>query len=527
MSKKIFVLLIVLMIIAVIGIITVQVFWINNSIEIKEDQFSKNVKSALLDVSKNIKNREFREFVEDNKSLYSKIKRAKRRGLKEFYFEKIDTTNNERFVYKQLILTDVFDSPLSIITNDSNNTKKNYRSYFSKKEKEISSLSLNNLKDIGKVKPTLKIQQVGELTLMNKYEMESFYKEIAPSTPIYKRVSNAEITMNIGNELHQRGIKTPFEYAMFDGDFPTKLKSSSFKKELGSSYSVRMFKNELGVSKFILVVNFPKKKDFILGTIKKILILASTFILFIILAFATALYQLLKQKQISEIKTDFINNMTHEFKTPIATINLALDAIKNPKIINDKDKILRYTKMIREENKRMHAQVENVLRISKLEKNQIDISKDVVDIHDILEDANTHIDLIVKNRDGYINNHFEAMQSEILGSELHLTNVIVNMLDNAIKYTDNEPKIDIYTENVGKFIIIKIKDQGFGMSKNVQKHIFDKFYREQKGNIHNVKGHGLGLSYVKKIIELHEGTVIVESEKNKGSVFSIKLPIIN
>ncbi|VAW25303.1 Two-component system sensor histidine kinase [hydrothermal vent metagenome] len=263
-----------------------------------------------------------------------------------------------------------------------------------------------------------------------------------------------------------------------------------------------------------------------LSSIYKILTLSAFFILIIILAFVSALYQLVKQKQISEIKTDFINNMTHEFKTPIATINLALDAIKNPKIIGEQEKVLRYVKMIRDENKRMHAQVENVLRISKLEKNQLDVSKEKVDIHDILEEAVTHVDLLIKDKGGSIKLDLKAHDTEILANEFHITNVIVNMLDNAIKYSNEVPKINISTDNTNKSIIIKIKDNGIGMTKSVQKNIFKKFYREERGNIHNVKGHGLGLSYVKKIIEIHQGEISVESEKGIGSTFSIKLPLI-
>jgi two-component system phosphate regulon sensor histidine kinase PhoR len=219
--------------------------------------------------------------------------------------------------------------------------------------------------------------------------------------------------------------------------------------------------------------------------------------------------------------------MTHEFKTPIATINLALDAIKNPKISSDEEKKKRYLKMIRDENKRMHAQVENVLRISKLEKNELDLKKERVQLHEIVEDAITHIELIVEDRGGYIQIHFGALRSSVLANQDHFTNVIVNMLDNAVKYSEDEPKIDIYTENVKNYIILKIRDQGTGMSKLVQKKIFEKFYREHTGDIHNVKGHGLGLAYAKRIIEDHHGQVSVESEKGKGSTFIIKLPLIS
>jgi two-component system phosphate regulon sensor histidine kinase PhoR len=175
----------------------------------------------------------------------------------------------------------------------------------------------------------------------------------------------------------------------------------------------------------------------------------------------------------------------------------------------------------------MHAQVENVLRISKLEKKELDINKESNNIHDIIEDAIEHVSLIVEDRNGKITTHFNATRSSVLLNDVHFTNVIVNILDNAIKYSPNEPIIDILTENVKEFIIIKIKDQGSGMSKVAQKRIFEKFYREHTGDVHNVKGHGLGLAYVKRIIDDHNSEIYVESEKGKGSTFIIKVPLIN
>lgn len=203
-----------------------------------------------------------------------------------------------------------------------------------------------------------------------------------------------------------------------------------------------------------------------------------------------------------------------------------MEAIKNPKIIGDQEKVHRYLGMIRDENKRMHAQVENVLRISKLEKNQLDISKDRVDLHDIIQDAIAHVELIVADRGGFIESHLDAPRSEVLANEMHFTNVVVNILDNAIKYSPNAPEVKIFTEVAKNFIILKIKDHGAGMSKAVLKKVFEKFYREHTGDLHNVKGHGLGLAYVKNIVEDHQGEVYAESEKGKGSTFYIKLPLI-
>ncbi len=521
MRKKIFVVLSLLMLISIIGIILIQTFWINNAIAISKKQFNSNAKSAITDAIKNIEKREFRDFIEENRDFFSHTQNPKNRDLRTYIFQKIDTVNNEIFTYKQSTLIDNYETKSPLKTNGINN----FKSYFSKREKEISSLNLNIQKDI-KGKQKFKATVYSELPAFTKLEIEQVYKEVAPSKPIYQRVSKKELEANLKRELNNRGIDTPFKFAVFAGNYPTKLRSDKFDDNQKNVVTIPIFSNDLGRTKYYLKVYFPDQKGYIFSNIKKPLFMAVTFILLIILVFGFALYQMIKQKRISEIKTDFINNMTHEFKTPIATINLALDAIKNPKIINNKEEVLKYTKMIRDENKRMHAQVENVLRISKLEKNQLEISKDVVDIHDLLDDAVSHVELIIKDKGGYIKKHYNAILAEILGNDLHLTNVFVNILDNAIKYTKGAPKIDIHTENAGNNIIIKIKDQGMGMSKTVQKQVFDKFYREQKGNIHDVKGHGLGLSYVKKIIENHSGTVTVESEKDKGSTFIIKLPLI-
>ena len=322
-------------------------------------------------------------------------------------------------------------------------------------------------------------------------------------------------------------MSTNFEYAVYSNNLATKIRSRNFTLDPASTYGVPLFVNDDIKTNFQLYVNFSDKENFVLSSIMGMAILSILFTGVIILTYASALRQLLKQRQISQIKTDFINNMTHEFKTPIATINLALDALKNPKVSDNKEFIARYHNMIREENRRMHTQVENVLRISKLENDELDLEKGEVNLHDIIEDAITHVSLIVEHKGGYIKTHLNALNSSVYGSNIHLTNIIVNIIDNAIKYTEDAPEIDIYTENGGNYIILKIVDKGIGMSKVVQKKIFEKFYREQMGNIHNVKGHGLGLSYVKRILDDHNSEINVESEKGKGSTFSIKIHLIS
>jgi len=521
MNKKVFVLIILLMSISLVGIIAVQVFWIKKSVEMADNQFKSDVSTALVKVSESISNRELNDFYQKLSRFSENKETITESELKNFFYQQIDTTKQETFEYAQTILEENYKFPSEFFENDSINFKK----IFSKEEITV----IKNVVSDGDIKslaPTERFVKHKRLNKIEKLLLDNQSQVIFSRRPILQRVSNQEITLNLDRELSQRGINTEFKYGVYNNEFATKLKSSYFKRDKEKTYMVPLFIDNDGHSDYQLYVSFPNKKNYLLASVGKLLGLSALFILIVILAFISSLYQMIKQRQISEIKTDFINNMTHEFKTPIATINLALDAIKNPKIIDDKEKVLRYVKMIRDENKRMHAQVENVLRISKLEKNQLDVSKEKQDLHDLIEEAITHVELLIKSKGGRINTNLKASMTEILANEFHMTNVIVNMLDNAIKYSEDAPIIDITTENTAKNILLKIKDQGVGMTKNVQKNIFKKFYREETGNIHNVKGHGLGLAYVKKIVEIHQGTVFVESEKGKGSTFIIKLPLI-
>jgi len=522
MGKRIFLLIIILMSIALIGIISVQVFWIKNTILITEEQFTSNVKFALAKVSEDIRQREFDDFYEKYAASYKEGELISGAGVRNFIYEKIDTISNERFVFSSSIIEQNYKVPIEFFDNDSIN----FREIVSKEEIFLTKEPLLENKSSAGNMPEEHLISMGRLKKAEKSVLVQSFDATRSRVPIHQRVSNNEISLRLRGQLELRGISTDFKYGVYSNGLATQVKSGYFRKEVGKSYMVPMFIDAEGNSNYQLYVTFPKKKNFILSSISQILVLSVFFILIIILAFVTALYQLIKQKQISEIKSDFINNMTHEFKTPIATINLALDAIKNPKIIGDKEKVERYVKMIRDENKRMHAQVENVLRISKLEKNQLDVTKEAIDVHEIIEEAVTHVNLLVNDRGGNIKLTLNAYLTEVLANHFHLTNVIVNLLDNAIKYSIEAPKIEIITENTNKHITIRIKDNGIGMQKNIQKNIFKKFYREERGNIHNVKGHGLGLSYVKKIIEIHQGEISVESEKGIGSTFSINLPLI-
>lgn len=530
MNKRLFILLVVLMSISLIGIIFVQGYWIKQSVEDKEEQFSNMVTEVLNKVTEKIEKRELADYTSDLLKIRdSSGAKAKTPDLlKNIFFMERDMNSNEITYYSHGILEEnynvastFFDNGIGL--NSDSTVLKNYTSI---RNKTIFKEEYGLDGKPNTYTPIQKIEKIGGLTSFEKAAFEDVFKEKAKLMPIHKRVTKQEIELQLDQELKNRNINTEYEYGIYSRGLPTKVKSRKFKLAQNKIYKYPIFKDSEGESNFSLLLSFPSKKKFLIKTILPMAVLSLLFTLVILVAYTGAIYQLIRQKQISEIKSDFINNMTHEFKTPIATINLAVEAIRNPKIIDDKEKVQRYLTMIKDENKRMHAQVENVLRISKLEKNQLDISKDRIDAHDIIHDAVAHVELIAADRGGYINLHLDADISEILASDMHFTNVIVNILDNAIKYSPESPKIDVYTEVANNNIIIKIKDQGAGMSKAVLKKVFEKFYREHTGNIHNVKGHGLGLAYVKKIIEDHQGEVYVESEKGKGSTFYVKLPLI-
>ncbi|HQW68449.1 MAG TPA: HAMP domain-containing sensor histidine kinase [Flavobacterium sp.] len=526
MNKFFFRLLVILMSLSLIGIILVQIYWFNTSMENNEEQFKFQVKQVLGNVAQKLDDIEAYTFYEKYNQVKDSIgKIPQKDDLLEFVYYQKDKRTNETIIYSNNIYSEDFGINSSFFdkTGDSSSIK----NLSSKRKTQVFTEKIDNSGMKHNITPDLIIEKDGSNEILENAHFEIFFRDIVSLRSIQDRISKELLNKLLTDELKKYGIKTPFEYVVYSNDLATKIKSEHFRYDKNSTYSIPVLYDNEGKTKYELLLTFPQKKKFIFSELIGIGLLSITFTLIIIIAYSNALSQLIKQRQISEIKTDFINNMTHEFKTPIATINLALDAIKNPKIIDDKEKVLRYLQMIKDENKRMHSQVENVLRISKLEKKELDITKENNDIHSIIEDAIEHINLIIEDREGTITKHFDAERKTVLINDVHFTNVIVNILDNAIKYSPEKPVINIYTENVKDYVIIKIKDEGAGMSKAVQKRIFEKFYREHTGDIHNVKGHGLGLAYVKRIIDDHNCQIFVEGEKGKGSTFIIKVPLIN
>ncbi len=520
MNTRLFKILVVLMSISLVGIIAVQGLWIKDAVDNSEEQFSIAAKQVLINVSQQLEKNELEHYYFEFAAIADKTQPLSSQLSELFQFKKEDE-DSEYFVYTNTLLQEDYKlaSPFILDEKDSLEFKKFVN-------KKVTRLVRSDGKDGGNLSATQRFEKIQNLAEDERFLMMDVIREKASSIPIHQRVDINQIESLIQKQLEERNLSSNFEFAIFSNNLATKIQTDNFELNSPTTYGVPLFRNPVNGTEYQLFINFTDKNKFIIGDISKLAFLSIIFTFIIILAFTSAVSQIFKQRQISEIKTDFINNMTHEFKTPIATINLALDSLtKFDK--PDEDRLNRYLEMIRSENKRMHAQVENVLRISKLERNELDIDKERIKLHDLVDQAISHVDLIVQNRNGYVKTHFEAKKCSILANPSHFTNVLVNILDNAIKYSPEEPKIDVCTENVRNYIICTIKDHGAGMSKQVQKRIFEKFYREHTGDVHNVKGHGLGLAYVKKIVEDHHGEISVESEKGVGSSFIIKLPLIS
>ena len=327
------------------------------------------------------------------------------------------------------------------------------------------------------------------------------------------------------SEFERRSIDIDFEYVIYD----------CFTDSIVYSNYVSMGKDDKqessGLEKLswqrdghYFGVYFPSKMSYVVDQMS-IWIFSTSILLFVVIYFAYTTFIILRQKKLSEIRTDFINNLTHEFKTPISTISLSTDVILNEETLKDPQKISQYVEIIKQENNRLKIQVDKVLQLATLDIKNIVLNQEMYDVHKCITEAIRGFGLILKERNGSIESSFDAGESECFIDPLHLSNIVYNLIDNAIKYSSEDPWVRVTTENKNREIHISIEDHGIGIEKSQQKNVFDKFYRVPTGNRHDVKGFGLGLSYVKSVVELHDGKIKLQSEPDKGSKFTIVLPI--
>ena len=340
------------------------------------------------------------------------------------------------------------------------------------------------------------------------------------------KVSDEEIYKVLEQELNRNGIFAPFRMALYENG---KIRGGDYNESQHRELAESRYKSAIFADRFIrndisLSLVFPGEGKYIMGSMATIIGGSILFSLIIFLTFILSIFFILRQKKISEMKSDFINNMTHEFKTPLATISLAADTITNPKVISDEGRVKHFVEMIKKENLRMNKQVETILQIATLEKREMEFTFESVSIHAVLRRAVDTVSIQVEQKGGWINSELKAEKDVVFGDFEHLTNLVHNLLDNANKYSNGAPEITLITSNNDKGVTLRVEDRGIGLNKSVQTRIFERFYRESTGNVHNVKGFGLGLNYVRAIVDAHNGTIRVDSEPLKGTQFTIFIP---
>ena len=347
--------------------------------------------------------------------------------------------------------------------------------------------------------------------------------------PINQRISREVLDTLIKKEMLDRNISLTYDFwlkmANKDSVLYQKV-SSSFTDPLPqNTYRTTLFANEIFHDPGMLYLYFPNKNSLILSNMWATMVSSAGLLLVLIFIFAYTIYAILRQKKISEMKTDFINNMTHEFKTPVATIMIASEALKDPEIVEDKSRVSRLAGIIYDENVRLGNHIERVLSIARLEKKELKLEHKEVNMHDLIAAVVDSMSLQLQKKGAELTLNLDAAQPVIYGDELHLSNVFYNLVDNANKYSTESPRISINTRSTDKNLLIEITDEGIGMTREQTKRIFDQFYRVPTGNLHDVKGFGLGLNYVQDIIEQMQGTIKVDSEKDSGTTFEISLPL--
>jgi len=543
--KNRFQIIIILMAISLFGIILIQTLWIRKTIQAEEARFDKAVFNSLNNTISGLERRQIFHFIDDKIDLPvppparpGKIKLPKKR-INHRYFDRDSLKNIDWKGKSVIVLRDTNSNTRTIIrldNDDKDTTIETVDVNFStdldfndSAEYNVLYFS-NNLDSINKLFEIDKEELKWQREMLVQEKMEEFNKSMEQWVFEYSfenenligEFLSENIDSIISRALANNGIRLNFLSQIVKEENDTSeviWPESQQKIILQNQYKTELFPNDFFRNNLFLVIDFPGKTAHIFQSVILLISGSVIFTLIILITFGFTLYYIQKQKKLSDIKSDFINNMTHEFKTPIATISLASDALGSPKVFGKRESTNYYLDIIRQENKRMNTQVEKVLQMALIENNDFQLDIQHIDLHSIIENVAHVSQLTANEKKGRIVTVLKAGESHILGDEMHLANIINNLIDNALKYNEKAPEILIETFNEDKNLIVRISDNGFGMSKEIQKHIFDKFYRKPSGNIHNVKGFGLGLSYVKAIVHEHKGSIEVKSEPGNGSTF--------
>ena len=520
MSKKAIWILTIISSLALIGLITIQIYWIKEAADVKEKQFDQLVNKLMSQVVSNLEALETRNVAlsllnkeyssnstltttNNSENNYQNLN-GSGYSLGEEYYMNDESSGHISTKIDLMTGTVVFMAKDSLPLNIDEQVEK---------DNAISTLELNQrFKQINK---NIFVENIVENMINHDIRIED-------------RISRIKIDSLIRVECIDKGIDLDYEFAVRDGDLNYIIQSDKFSRNTESKmFQTKLFPRDIIQVPSFLMVYFPPGANYIFKSMGFISIYSIILTLFIILIFLISLYIIFRQKKLSEIKTDFINNMTHELKTPISTISLASQMLVDKEIPKNQLLMKNISNIIEEESKRLGFQVEKVLQMSLFDKGKINLKLRDLDINKLIMSVVNTINIKIENKGGYLITKLDKNDCMIIADEIHLTNVIFNLLDNAIKYCDEKPEITIGSEKKEKGVLIFVIDKGIGINKESHTKIFDKFYRVSTGNLHDVKGFGLGLSYVKKIIEEHGGSIKVSGELKKGSHFQIFLPYNN
>ena len=506
--------------VALLCLIFVQYYWIENAISVKQEQFEQLTNQTLTKVVERVEKHETVLQISNEIISLSTDSSQNSRGKQMFdYLNK--RQDSIRLKIPKLKNVDLFrlsdSNDVFVFSEDS--------VFYKVKNNDNSLQSSNALNPISK-------KEIHS-TIIEKVEDRTIFVENIVNKLIRKEI-NLEDRINytflksiLLSEFENNGIDAKFEFAIKEEDGHYRFSSPKFKekkKEKKKIYQTTLFPNDILSESYSLQVYFTENNG-IFRPLGFMVISSSLLTLIIIAIFSFNLYIIYRQKKLSEIKNDFINNMTHELKTPISTISLASQMLKDKSIPPEMKNMDYISNVIEDESKRLGYQVERVLKMSIFKNGGVKLKLKDLDLHEIINQVITNFAIQIENKQGKISSDLKAKHFQIEADEVHVTNVIFNLFDNAIKYSKENPEIKISTRDSKKDVIISIADNGIGISKENQKKIFEQFYRVPTGNIHNIKGFGLGLSYVKSIIEKHGGKIKVSSELNKGTCFDIYIPI--
>ncbi len=551
-ERRLKTIIIIVSAIALIGIAGIQYYYVRTAIDAREATFDRNINDMMSKVIFQIEKNEIAAQVKSKLKSYTReirlintldsLNQELFRSLQAIGIDSMATdsiiTRTRNKIREQIAMNQYGEYLKSVDTNKLRNDPKYYQYDSTLKSQFPESLRRKieeekRQKELAAVKAQTYDQLYGDVdkflrrTYLIGDVMEDFFN-INHFFPIESRVDSNSIDSLISAELEFLSIDAEYVFGIYSPQRDTMLLQSQpgYAEALKKSrYGYKLFPSDMFSSPDYLMIHFPHRRQYIYSEVAGMFTLSLFLVAVIASSFFFILFNLLRQKRLSEMKTDFINNMTHEIKTPISTISLACEMLSEQDVSLPLDQKKDFIHIIAQENKRLAAMTEKILQTAIIERGQMKLKKEKTDVHRLIARAVNNIMLWVNQKNGRIETHFHAPHSFADVDPVHFENVIFNLLDNANKYSPKNPDISVSTENVNGHLVITVKDQGVGIAKKELSKIFDKLYRVPTGNIHNVKGFGLGLSYVKAIIDSHKGIIDVQSEPGKGTEFTIKIQV--